>query len=553
MAYQVPGWEVAGGSLVVCTAAYDGAAVDDTSADCEKGAVVAPDGRAMVQLEYSANCLSRTYRAGRCSDYLGQPLGAPLRLGTTYELSALIYVPTAIDPTYARHVGFSLYPEHPGVKANRMLEGHEFTLDTVVFNQWYRVSWRFRPTCDLQYLALGVFSGRDGPATYRTGGGQERFYLDDLSLRAVPGEGRDAPAFCRTLSQEERVDFVAGGTAYFASGRAMLAEDQRAALDSLALRIRANPQSIYRISGHTDATGSDHLELSDRRIDSTLAYLQRYHQISPLRFLRQPVGTARAIDAAVDGARNRRVEISHLGGDQAALLYRHLLEAVRREDTPTAGALLRIWLAIAPEEQVALAPYDPRLRPVLKIIPNRKRLEARINDRYSRIDRENGTWLLDSLWREDQLPRTLGRYLENMAYYDREMDADDPFWDVSYPELTEAIISARDTRHALLAQDWLAANGWPRASVVGETAARAIPLALIHGGDADALDQALPRFKAACHRGEADWAYYALLYDRAQQLRGLPQRYGTQYVDGKRWPLENADSLASWRWRIGLE
>ena len=70
----------------------------------------------------------------------------------------------------------------------------------------------------------------------------------------------------------------------------------------------------------------------------------------------------------------------------------------------------------------------------------------------------------------------------------------------------------------------------------------------------------LPQLKQRCLEGEAEWLWYATMYDRLQVLKGLPQRYGTQYrrVEGTEeeyelFPLEDAAMVDKWRDELGLE
>ena len=64
--------------------------------------------------------------------------------------------------------------------------------------------------------------------------------------------------------------------------------------------------------------------------------------------------------------------------------------------------------------------------------------------------------------------------------------------------------------------------------------------------------------KQPCLQGEAEWQHYAMLYDRLQVIRGLPQRYGTQYKplkngDFELFPMEDPDKVYQWRKEIGIE
>ena len=94
----------------------------------------------------------------------------------------------------------------------------------------------------------------------------------------------------------------------------------------------------------------------------------------------------------------------------------------------------------------------------------------------------------------------------------------------------------------------LAVGGWPRRSVVGDTAANAAWLVVQHSPMHDFQEQMLALLEAEENRGEVKAADVAMLSDRVRVHRQEPQRYGTQFsVKGK---VFVADSIAE---LIGLD
>jgi hypothetical protein len=303
------------------------------------------------------------------------------------------------------------------------------------------------------------------------------------------------------------------------------------------------PETVFEISSQTDPTGDNHLELASQRIDSVLSYLQTKHRVNPLRFVKVPAGAELAlgnVDQTADFQEDRRVTITGADSYPQTALYRYILEAVRDGHLIKASKWLHTWLFMATDRQVMLAQYDPRLNNLLNKRPLSTVYSKRKSRIYGPIDRKNGKAFLDSIWHEDQLPRTLGKYLENLFSYVEALDSSTRFWRVNYTELTLPGISSRDSIHSIMIKEWLEANGWPLESEVGALAAKAVPLALIHGGDTATIAKFLPVIYARCRNGEADWEHYTLLFDRNQVTRQLPQRYGTQY---KRNPITGEQDL----------
>jgi len=118
-------------------------------------------------------------------------------------------------------------------------------------------------------------------------------------------------------------------------------------------------------------------------------------------------------------------------------------------------------------------------------------------------------------------------------------------------------VEAHDQENLKALEAWIKRHDWPKRTVVGLRAAKAAPLVLLHSGDTTAMQRYLPLAKASCRKGEGEWGYFAMLFDRLQVIKGLPQRYGTQYRQneaGERvlCPEEDPEMTAVWRREIGL-
>ncbi|MEE8270376.1 MAG: OmpA family protein [Alphaproteobacteria bacterium] len=104
----------------------------------------------------------------------------------------------------------------------------------------------------------------------------------------------------------------------FAFGSANLTDSARRQLDELGRALVSNELSPYnfRISGHTDATGTErfNLGLSERRAISVRNYLSRNYAISGGRLDAIGLGeSAPAVPGDPFDPSNRRVEITNMG------------------------------------------------------------------------------------------------------------------------------------------------------------------------------------------------------------------------------------------------
>jgi outer membrane protein OmpA-like peptidoglycan-associated protein len=86
-------------------------------------------------------------------------------------------------------------------------------------------------------------------------------------------------------------------------------------LQKLGRLIQRNPQSVFKVEGHTDSFGSDHynLDLSQRRAETVKSWLVENMSVDPDRIQTQGYGKSRLLipgDRTVDEQQlNRRVEI----------------------------------------------------------------------------------------------------------------------------------------------------------------------------------------------------------------------------------------------------
>lgn len=562
--YALPGWNMTMGVPVICTSAYAGEAVDTTHWKCLDGKIDFIAGDVMMELDYNANCWSPTMVQRGCADNISYQFNKPLDIGKVYELSYWIYIQTPDTPGYLKHVGASFYPNRLAHKYNAMLQGTDFRLDTIIYDEWYQVSWLVRPTCDLRYVTLGTFRDQNGPPVrYKTMSIRNSFFIDEVSLREVDDPEAEEDAiipFCFWQEQDDNANAdVPGAVINFASASAELDSGAVTELKNFAMRLKENPGSIYYISGHTDAVGTDHMELSKRRIDAALDYLKTKHGIPDLRFFRLPWGDSRSIasnDNEAGRQQNRRVEILQLHGEAASLVYRKLIDAIEAGDRPAAIKRLLIWTNIARESKLLLARNDPRLNPLLTDPAVLRLFNERMDKVYPELAKPNGARQLDSLWACDQAPRTLHKWIENLRYYYPDLDDQDSLWHIG-PLVPWEQAEAHDRNNLKALEAWIKRHGWPKRTVVGLRAAKAAPLVLLHCGDTSVMERYLPQAKAACRAGEGEWGYYAMLYDRLQTMRGLPQRYGTQYrrnAAGERelYPEEDPEMTKTWRREIGL-
>lgn len=520
--------------------------------------VSAKEGCNMIQMQYKASCLDWDHKTRGCSSYLGTELKEKLQMGKKYEISFWLYLEEPTDPDFANHIGILLFPKKIRNPRNALLEQDNFKIDTIIYNKWYKVSWNIQPTCPLQYLVLGVFRGENGPPVHSKQN-YNLFYVDDISVREMSNtesvSSTDVSLFCKPALNKSSalLPEIDGVTTYFDSGKDLISPAYKRQLDSFAYRAKEQPKVAFQISGHTDDVGSDHIELSKKRIESVLLYLESKHNIPRIRF----ISLAKGIDQPASKERseearklNRRVEIRHVDYPISNVVYRNLLEYNFQQKRNETYRALNIWLHMAPQKSKVLMLNDPRIDE-LKEGARWTQIEHRVHKDYNKL-----IFSLDSLWAEDQRNRTLKYYIENLNTYIASIDSSETKWDVNF-ESSDQEISRRDNSNFIKLVDLIGKDNWVKTTEVGKRAASANFLIVQHNTDIKVLSKYLPILKKRCMEGEAKWLYYAMMYDRIKILQNQAQRYGTQFkVVNKQqqlFPLEDKTRLNEWRNEIGLE
>ncbi|MDN5787582.1 OmpA family protein, partial [Pseudorhodobacter sp.] len=153
-----------------------------------------------------------------------------------------------------------------------------------------------------------VISAQDGDAALKAALAQRRIESigRTFSLRQV----REIPQV-RHLAAMIDVDNIT-----FASGSSALSTSEINALSDLGTTMRSilkgNPDEVFLIEGHTDATGKAamNLALSDRRAETVALAMTEYFEIPPENMVVQGYGESELlIDTQADEQRNRRAAV----------------------------------------------------------------------------------------------------------------------------------------------------------------------------------------------------------------------------------------------------
>ncbi|MFN0204278.1 MAG: OmpA family protein [Bacteroidia bacterium] len=520
----------------------------------------------MIELHFAKGCSNWKMEKTGCADQLATKLETPLQIGSVYEISFWLFIPKSSEKHIMKQIGIMLYPNLISNPYHYILEGTQFHIDTVIYDKWYQVKWFVRPTCNLSCLAISIFKTKN-ISLFEQGYVSDNvalnnYYVDEVAITKLPDDAvveKTITPFCKFEQNEDFKLEIEGVTCFFNTNDSTILEKDFAQLDSFANRVKQNPNLVFIIQGHTDSVGTNHLTLSQARINSVLDYLEKKHQIAKNRFVSFAEGTkykAESNQTELGRAKNRRVQIHSLDAELKDVLYRKLLLLLSEKKTDEAAKTLMLWYRLAAQKQYILALFDPRLAPLHKL-PDWKFLKKEIEKSYHVFPNKKLAYALDSLWAKDQQPRELHKWIENLSAYFPAVDSAGHFMEVHLEGefWTEVQIQKADRINYIKLIKLVGKTNFPKESDIGKLQQQAVFLPIIHHKNIAIMQSYLPLIEERCKNGEADWIYYALLFDKIKVKQGLLQLYGTQFKDEnfkKLLPNEGMQKVNEARTKIGL-
>lgn len=114
-------------------------------------------------------------------------------------------------------------------------------------------------------------------------------------------------------------------------------------------------------------------------------------------------------------------------------------------------------------------------------------------------------------------------------------------------------VSAIDRRTTTRLKEIVAQHGWPGHRLIGEDGGSAAWLLVQHADrEPEFQKRCLALMEPMIASGEVRGDSYAYLYDRVATAEKRPQRFGTQFMDGEPYPIEDAAHVDERRAAVGL-
>ena len=518
-------------------------------------AIKTPFGHKFLKITYDNYSTLKNNITGKfenhASGYAKLKMSRTMELGKIYEVSFSVLIPKSqiFDTELPGHIGFFLI-NRDYVKNKFWYINSPFTLtNQQKFDSWVKCKWLVRPTCNLNYLVLGLFKDNiwPGSAAGRQPSSSSIFF-DEVKITELSVDAIDPSliSFCNAPDSTMH-KFVAFDQAsiYFGKSSSKLDATARSMLDSIAKILKANPIQVVAISGFTDKNGERHLELSSERVAAVVRYLVDSHHITKLRFVQKALGISR--NSVLDTF-NRKVQLQLAEDQFDQVIYRKMIETTTID---SAFYFCSMWFNLTDDEQKILTLFDDRLSRLKQKTSKWQPFSNKIRDSYLKFADPEIAFALDSMYFEDQRYRTLDFHLGNLANTKVEH---------LHPDMmTWGGVANLDSINFLYAKAFLAKHGFPSILRHGHRASSAIGSILTHHIDSNYLVNMLPKYVLCCVSGNLSWDTYVTLSDKFDVACGRLQKYGTQYCQlGKKkemlslCPVDDQIKVNERRQKLGL-
>jgi OmpA family len=484
----------------------------------------------------------RIMGTGEC-DYVCIPLKNLIKTGLEYNLEIAFNLSEAyfIDSFSNQHFGFTLLNKLPN-KSLRLWNYHFHNIKGKNPNETNKVSINFRSLCEVHYLVIGVFRNPEYPAEF-CDLCWYNYEISNISINENTSTAEDMVYFCdvdRKSIDENDTEQLNELYIYYDLNSANISQSDLDKIKSFAIKNLKNT-NIIELEASTDKSGSQNFILAEQRGLSVKKYLIKYG-IDSSRIIIKNIHDLKSTDDI--NQNDRYVKISKTNSSIAQKLYSEAIASSRESNHTSTAMLFGKWLKEVNLKNIIYALFDCRLSSFFKSKQGAF-LMKNIRQKYYYDDALR--FKLDSIWCEDQRPRTLDRYIkQNQLNLE-----DDACFMLDYETNNEE-------RLIHFVDSLIGKNGIPEIKKVAERGQQALLYIIIHSTDIAFQKKCLPIVYNHCNEGKVPWRYYAMLYDKISLKENKYQRYGTQIeIDDKGnligyLPLEDVKKVNELRKQVKL-
>ncbi len=482
-----------------------------------------------------------------CTSYIYSMLSQNIEAGDVITISYKIYIPYQTDifeQDYLNHLGFTICQDCKPVisssKGNSMLNLPFFKQNFVGFDKWYEVHQTIRTTCTLNTIIFGLFRSKTFPHIY--GDGQQKeygsplFYIDDIKVfRDTTNTSQAEVGFCKYLKEnlgakESTIDSL---LIHFQSSKSsILKEDEENLLRFIDTNLLNN--YIFKIDGHTDATGVENYSLSKNRAQAVKNILQERFSISENQFIMNYHGESQPkCTNKGDSCKriNRRVLVQKILSNPAKIYFNDFIINLQHEKYESAFSSFTKWHKMNTNNETEWVLFNPLLNQFFNTERGLK-FKRILKDKYQDFENPKLAFLLDSLNYIDQI----GRMNRSTVFFDAEIKEHMPFLQSQPQNL--AILSEK-----IFIKLKLICKNPPKIKEVGWKGVKCYTNIYLHNATAEELDKISLKVLEMVKIGEFDPEYYAMLVDKSLVNSNRPQKYGTQRPPNLEMTQQSFDEL----------
>jgi hypothetical protein len=334
---------------------------------------------------------------------------------------------------------------------------------------------------------------------------------------------------------------------YYQSGVHEINENDKLRLDSIIGFMKSNPQIAIDILSYTDEVGSekDNQLLADNRMNHVKDYLL-IKGIKPERIMELALvnDKVRVPEKYRNDKIKRRTIVRKSKLKVHEVLSRKILKHIANKEYTDARRLVRMYILVSEEAYAVNAFNHPEFATLMKDSRFKEEMRKLILSKYDKVPKSELAFKIDSLNTMEQHCRGFCQLFHIVGEYE---------WEYEQPKLD--YYSGEFCLDTIMLLN-IIKDSIPKISEIGPRSSIKLSTMLAHT-NSEVLDRVLPQIEKMCREGEFYWDNYALLFDKNQRFKGLPQRYGTQAeVDEEGYlkisELEDSEKVHQWRREVGL-
>lgn len=295
------------------------------------------------------------------SGYAKIKLNKTMEIAKIYEIKLWVYFPKEqiIDTLLPYHFGFCFFNKD-FIRNKFWLRNSPFKVYDLKYDIWYEQIWYIKPTCELNYIEIGLFKDESWPLKEKIENHVIRIYVDNITIEEVKNTDINYINYCSlpdNLLMENKSTFDSLEI-FFNINDSSIGVHYKPILDSITNLAIKYPKLVFEIEGYTDDLGSNHIELSKKRVDAVINYLN-YNGIDKNRFIPKYFGNIEKSNGNYAIKMKNRKAIIKKSKTRLDQVFYNM--ALKNSNIDTTFKYLKKWHFLTQDKMKIFALFDTRL------------------------------------------------------------------------------------------------------------------------------------------------------------------------------------------------